>query len=130
MCTIIITFHWSFISTSAFEDNTSSKPPLSLSLPPTIDARRRNSFRGRGARGIHDVAPRRRVSTEERNLELCSPVNPPATTNACTCTKLTYCGLGHPSSLESLYMTAFQYIHRFSFQSWRKAKVVKWCRKK
>ena len=129
MCTIIITFQWSFIITSAFEDNTSSKPPLSLSLPPTIDARRRNSFRGRGARGIHDVAPRRRVSTEERNLEWCSPVNPPATTNACTCTKLT-CGLGLPSSLESLYMTAFQYIHRFCLQSWRKVKVVKWCRKK
>ena len=43
-----------------------SNPPVSLILPPTIETRAELNDLGKEARGVHDDAPGRRVSTEER----------------------------------------------------------------
>ena len=56
-----------------------SKPPISLSMPPTMDAFVFQNARGREARGVHDVAPGVNVKTDERSSVASSP---PATTNA------------------------------------------------
>ena len=56
-----------------------SQPPVTLSLPPTIEARAPLNDLGKEASGVHDGAPGRRVSTEESSL---NPLAPPATINA------------------------------------------------
>ena len=59
--------HFSII-TSEFQDGDwmlPSKPPTTLSLPPTIEACTLLIGLGREARGSQAVAPGRRVSTEE-----------------------------------------------------------------
>jgi len=67
--------------TSDLGERELSTPPTTLILPPaTIEARARLKLLGREARGVQDVAPGRRVTTEERRL--LDPSRPPATTNA------------------------------------------------
>ena len=81
VCQFIFYYQFMYISiiTSDLEEPT-TQPPLSLSLPPTIEARALDNGRGRLAIGVQAVAPGRRVSTEERMLV---PSYPPATTKAC-----------------------------------------------
>ena len=56
------------------------KPPTTLIFPPaTVEARALVNPLGREARGVQAVAPGRRVTTEERVLDLSLP---PATTKA------------------------------------------------
>ena len=78
-----------------------AKPPVTLSLPPTIEARASLNALGREARGVQAVAPGRRVSTEECQLD---PSFPPATTSSC---KGLTCGLvrSHPGGKSSTGMS-------------------------
>ena len=64
------------------ESLTPSQPPVTLILPPTIEAGAKPSDLGREARGVQACAPGRRVSTEESRLD---PSKPPATMNAWKC---------------------------------------------
>ena len=52
--------------TSDLVEPCSSKPPVTLILPPTTEARGAVNGLGREARGVQTVASGRRVSTEER----------------------------------------------------------------
>ena len=59
--------HFTIITSDLMESPSSNaKPPFTLSLPPTIEARARFNALGRVAIGVQAVAPGRRVSTEER----------------------------------------------------------------
>ena len=71
------------IITSDLEEEP-SQPPVTLILPPTMEARARyKNVLGKEASGVHACAPGRRVSTEERPLQFSSL--PPATMNAWKC---------------------------------------------
>ena len=59
-------------------------PPVTLSLPPTTDARAESNDRGREAREVQAVARGERVSTEERKFHVPVPSTPPPTTSAWT----------------------------------------------
>ena len=61
------------------ESLTPSQPPVTLILPPTIEAGAKPSDLGREARGVQACAPGRRVITD---VTIESSLAPPATTNA------------------------------------------------
>ena len=66
-------------STSDLEPPKPSKPPITLTLPPTIEAWALYNNLGSDARGAQAVDPGRRVSTLEKPL---NPSVPPATSSA------------------------------------------------
>ena len=70
------------IFTSDLMEERSSRPPVTLILPPTIEAPARCNGLGKEASGVHDDAPGRRVSTEESRSD---PSLPAATMNAWKC---------------------------------------------
>ena len=64
-----------------------SQPPVSLILPPTIEALAPVIVLGKEASGVQSCAPRRRVSTDDPS----DPAQPPATMNAWNCQIITGC---------------------------------------
>ena len=74
--------NWQILYLQSLLIITSAVSPMTLSLPPTIDARTLTKAiaLGREARGVQAVASEKRASTEER-YKYPSPI-PPATTNA------------------------------------------------
>ena len=67
--------------TSDLKEPSVPKPPVSLSLPPTIEDFAPYRDRGREARVVQAGAPGGRLSTEGRRPD---PSSPPATMSACT----------------------------------------------